>query len=151
MVPKKRRGKATTDAVPAKLTACQKAVLDKIILKEFRITFHREESHPQRPGNVPEQHQTKFGQIQQLGQMKYDSYVVQPRPDSTDNRPWELENKLRAKRLSQKATQAIETCQNEDGWRMTLENHVFQRFENEVAWYETSISTCFKCRMLIGG
>ena len=67
--------------------------------------------------------------------MIYESYAVQPRPDII-NKPWELDNKLRAKRISQKAAQARGEYQNEDGWRMELENRVFERFEIEVAWYD---------------
>jgi hypothetical protein len=132
-VPKKRQGKQSVDAVSEKQTACQKAVVDERIIKEFRITFHPRKFCPQRPGNVPEHHQTKFTHIQQLGQMIYDSYAVQPRPDIT-NKPWELDNKRRAMRVSQKAAQARDAYQNEDGWRMELENRIFERFEIEVAW-----------------
>ncbi|KAH9878179.1 hypothetical protein J1614_003396 [Plenodomus biglobosus] len=104
-VSKKRKEEKSRDAVPDKQTVCQKAVVDERIIKGFRITFHPQKFCPQRPGNVPKEHQTKFKHIQQLGQMIYESYAVQPRPDIT-NKPWELENKLRAKRISQKATQA---------------------------------------------
>lgn len=64
--------------------------------------------------------------------MSYESYVVQIRPDIT-NKPWELDNKLRAKRIGQKAAQARSVYQNEDAWRMELENRIFERFEIEVA------------------
>jgi hypothetical protein len=134
-VPKKRKGNKSIDVVPDKPTDCQKAIDDGRIIKELRITFHPQKYCPQRPGNVPEQHQTKFQHIQQLGQISHESYAVQPRPDIT-NKPWELENKLRANRVSQKAAQARSDYQNEDGWRMELENRVFERFEIEVAWYD---------------
>lgn len=123
------------DVVLDNSTDVQKAIDNEKIIKEFRIMFHPRKYCPEHPGNVPEQHQTKFQHIQQLGQMIYESYAVQPRPDIT-NKPWELENKLRAKRVSQKATQARSTYQNEDGWRMELENRIFERFEIEVAWYD---------------
>jgi hypothetical protein len=133
-VPKKRKSKSSVVAVPDKQTDCQKAIDYQRILKEFRIKFHPHEFHPQRPGNVPEEHQTKFKHIQQLGQMMYDSYALQPRGD-IDNKPWELDNKLRATLVTQKAVLAREDRQNEDGWRMALENCIFERFEIEVAWY----------------
>lgn len=66
--------------------------------------------------------------------MSYESHAVQPRPYII-NKPWELENKTRAERVSQKAALARSDFQNEDGWRVALENHIFQRFEIEVAWY----------------
>jgi hypothetical protein len=136
-VPKKWKGKNTIDAVPEKQTVCQKAMVDEKIIKDFRITFHPRKFSPRQPGNVPEEHQTKFNHIQQLGRMNYESYAVQPRPDIA-NKPWELENKLRARRISHKAAQARSEYQNEDGWRMELENRVFERFEIEVAWYDES-------------
>jgi hypothetical protein len=135
-VPKKRKGKQSVVAVPDKQTDCQKAVDYQRIIEDFRITFHEQPFCPQRPGNVPEQHQTKFKHIQQLGQMMYDSYALQPRADIA-NKPWELDNKLRAKLVTQKAVLARKDCQNEDGWRMALENYIFERFEIEVAWYDT--------------
>ncbi|KAH7079882.1 hypothetical protein BKA63DRAFT_229876 [Paraphoma chrysanthemicola] len=134
---KKKKGEQSIVAVPDKKTTCQKAVDDERIIKDLRITFHPKKFSPQRPGNVPEQHQTKFKHIQQLGRMVYESYAEQPRADIT-NKPWELENKLRALRVSEKATQARNDWQNEDGWRMELENRIFERFEIEVA--------CQQCR-----
>jgi hypothetical protein len=147
LVPKRRKGKESVVAVPEKQTACQKAIDDKKILEEFRITFHPRPFCSQRPGNVPEQHQTKFMHIQQLGQMRYESYAVQPRPDII-NKPWELDNKLRATRVSQKASQERSDYQNEDGWRMALEHRIFERFEIEVAWYDKflgSVAPGFIC------
>lgn len=136
LVSKKRKGPQSILAVPSKQTDCQKAFEEAKIVKEFRITFHPRKFEPQRPGNVPEEHQTKFKHIQQLGQISYDSYAVQPRPDTAD-KPWELENKLRATKVSERAIQARNEYQNEDGWRMKLENLIFERFEIEVAWYDT--------------
>jgi hypothetical protein len=69
--------------------------------------------------------------------MKYHSYALQPRPDIA-NKLWELDNKMRAKRLTQKAAKARSDYLNEDSWRMALENDVFERFEMEVAWYDKS-------------
>jgi hypothetical protein len=149
-VPKKRKGRNTIDAVPDRRTAFQKAVIDRSIIKEFRITFHPRKFYPERPGDVPEQHQTKFKHIQQLGQMKYESYAVQPRPDIV-NKPWELDNKLRASRVSQKAIESRQDNQNEGGWRMELENRIFERFEIEVAWYATLTSFCSRSCMLMDG
>jgi hypothetical protein len=137
LTPKKRTRKKTIDAVPDKQTACQKAIDDEKIIKEFRIKVHQRKFCPQRPGNVPNEHQTKFNHIQQLGRMRYDSYALQPRPDSI-NKPWELDNKLRATRVSEKAAESRTDYQNEDGWRMALENRIFERFEIEVAWYDRS-------------
>jgi hypothetical protein len=91
-VPKKKSGTESIVSVPEKQTDCQKALNNTKVLKEFRITFHSQKFSPRRPGNVPEEHQTKFKHIQQLGKISYDSYAVQPRPD-TANKPWELENK----------------------------------------------------------
>jgi hypothetical protein len=135
-ISKKRKGLDSILAAPSKQTDCQKALEEAKIVKEFRITFHPRKFDPQRPGNVPEEHQTKFRHIQQLGQISYDSYALQPRPD-TANKPWELENKLRATRVSARAIQARNEYQNEDGWRTKLDNLVFERFEIEVAWYDT--------------
>jgi hypothetical protein len=64
--------------------------------------------------------------------MKFDSYALQPQPDIA-NKPWELNNKTRAKRLTQKAAQARSDYLNEDSWRMALKNDIFKRFEIEVA------------------
>ncbi|KAH7383189.1 hypothetical protein BKA66DRAFT_609113 [Pyrenochaeta sp. MPI-SDFR-AT-0127] len=134
--PKKRKGNNSTNAVPDKKTTCQKAVDYDDIIKDFRITFHSQKFRLPHPG-VPLEHQTKFDHVQQLGQMKYDSYALQPRPDII-NKPWELENKLRAKRIIQKAELSRDSYQNEGGWRMELENRVFERFDIEVA--------CQQCR-----
>jgi hypothetical protein len=134
-VPKKRKAKPSVVAVPDKQTAPQEAVDDKATIEEFRIEFHPRPFSPERPGNVPEEHQTKFKHIQQLGQMKYESYALQPRADIA-NKPWELENKLRAMRISEKAIVSISDFQNEDGWRMELENRIFERFGIEVTWYD---------------
>ncbi|EMD94571.1 hypothetical protein COCC4DRAFT_66237 [Bipolaris maydis ATCC 48331] len=135
-VPKKRKGNSI-DFVPDNPTEGQKITENKRILDEFRIKFHERKYCPERPGNVPEEHQTKFQHIQQLGQMIYESYAVQPRPDIT-NKPWELENKTRATRVSQVAVESRSTNVNEDTWRMALENRIFERFEIEVA--------CQQCR-----
>ncbi|CAN9348611.1 unnamed protein product [Alternaria alternata] len=123
--------------VPSKQTDCQKALEGAKIVKELRITFHPQKFSPQRPGNVPEEHQTKFKHIQQLGKISYDSYAVQPRPD-TANKPWEIKNKERATLVSEEAVQAMSDFQNEDGWRMAggLEDLIFQRFKIEVACQE---------------
>jgi hypothetical protein len=133
--PKKRKGKKAPDAVPDKRTACQKAADDEAIIKEFRIKFHPM-FFPPHPGDVPEEHQTKFKHIQQLGEMSYESYAVQPRPDII-NKPWELVNKRRAKQMIYKAVRSRDDYQNEDSWRMELENYVFERFQIEVGWYDT--------------
>ncbi|CAN9340499.1 unnamed protein product [Alternaria sp. RS040] len=130
-----RKRKNGAVGVPSKQTDCQKALERAKIVKEFRITFHPQKFSPQRPGNVPEKHQTKFKHIQQLGKISYDSYAVQPRPD-TANKPWEDKNKERATLVSEKAVQAMKDYQNEDGWRMKVENHIFERFEIEVACQE---------------
>ncbi|CAN9299521.1 unnamed protein product [Alternaria alternata] len=121
--------------VPSKQTDCQKALEGAQIVKELRITFHPQKFSPQRPGNVPEEHQTKFKHIQQLGKISYDSYAVQPRPD-TANKPWEDENKKRATLVSEEAVQAMSDFQNEDGWRMAVEDLIFRRFKIEVACQE---------------
>ncbi|KAB2107022.1 hypothetical protein AG0111_0g4835 [Alternaria gaisen] len=130
-----RKRKNGAVGVPSKQTDCQKALEGAKIVKEFRITFHPQKFSPQRPGNVPEEHQTKFKHIQQLGKISYDSYAVQPRPD-TANKPWEDKNKERATLVSEKAVQAMKDYQNEDGWRMKLEPFIFERFEIEVACQE---------------
>jgi hypothetical protein len=135
LVSKRGKGKQSVVAVPDKQTDCQKAAVTEAIIKEFRIKFHPKKFSPQRPENVPEEHQTKFKDIQQLGQMRYHSYALQPRPDIA-KKPWELDNKTRAKRLTQKAARARSDYLNEDSWRMALENDIFERFEIEVAWYD---------------
>lgn len=140
-VPKKRKGQNSIDAVPDKQTACQKAADERRIIEEFRITFHPRKFRAERPENVPEEHQTKFKHIQQLGRMRYNSYAVQPRPDII-NKPWELDNKLRAAQVSQKACESRQDNQNEGGWRMELENRIFERFEIEVAWYDEFRAQC---------
>jgi hypothetical protein len=132
--PKKRKRTDLNDVVSEKKTACQKAVDDDDMLRILRITFHPRRFCLQRPGNVPLEHQTKFTDIQQLGRINYDSYALQPRPGLI-NKPWELENKLRARIISHQAQKSSDSHQNEDGWRMELENRVFERFEIEVAWY----------------
>jgi len=91
---------------------------------------------PPHPGDVPEEHQTKFKHIQQLGRMSYESYAIQPRPDTID-KPWELENKKRAKQMIYWAVRSRDDYQNEDSWRMELEPYVFERFKIEVGWYDT--------------
>ena len=135
-VPKKREWKKTADAVPDKQTAAQKAAADEAIVKEFRIKFHPLIFRPAHPGDVPEEHQTKFKHIQQLGKMSYESYAIQPRPDIID-RPWELENKQRADWIIYKAVRSRDDYSNEDTWRSAIEDLIFQRFEIEVGWYVT--------------
>jgi hypothetical protein len=142
-VPKKRRGKKTADAVPDNRTACQKAADHEKIIKKLRIKFHPHIFRPQRPGEVPKQHQTKFTHIQQLGKMIYESYAVQPRPDII-NKPWELMNKKRAEQISHKAILSRDGYQNEDTWRMNIEPYIFARFETEVAWYDRSETDLLK-------
>jgi hypothetical protein len=105
---KRKKGPTSTETVPPKTTVCQEAVINDEIIKDFRITFHSQKFRPNHPGNVPLEHRSKFEHIQQLGQLTYDSYAYQPRPDSS-NRPWELENQLRARRLSQKVA-STPTC-----------------------------------------
>ncbi|KAI4915315.1 hypothetical protein J4E85_010440 [Alternaria conjuncta] len=129
-VPKKREWKKTADAVPDKQTAAQKAAADEANAKEFRIKFYQE-FYPPHPGDVPEEHQIKFKHIQQLGKMSYESYAIQPRPDTID-KPWELENKRRAKQMIYWAVRSRDDYQNEDSWRMELEPYVFKRFKIEV-------------------
>ena len=132
--PKKSKGEKT-DAVPDKRTATQKAADDEANAKEFRIKFYPE-FYPPHPGDVPEEHQIKFKHIQQLGKMSYESYAIQPRPDTID-KPWELENKRRAKQMIYWAVRSRDDYQNEDSWRMELEPYVFKRFKIEVGWYDT--------------
>jgi len=133
--PKKPKEKKTADAVSDKRTACQKAADDEANTKEFRIKFYQEFCPPH-PGDVPEEHQIKFKHIQQLGKMSYESYAIQPRPDTID-KPWELENKRRAKQMVYWAVRSRDDYQNEDSWRMELEPYVFKRFKIEVGWYDT--------------
>ncbi|KAI4940473.1 hypothetical protein J4E86_010853 [Alternaria arbusti] len=143
--PKKRKGKKTADAVSDKRTACQKAADDEANTKEFRIKFYPE-FYPPHPGDVPEEHQIKFKHIQQLGKMSYESYAIQPRPDTID-KPWELENKRRAKQMIYWALRSRDDYQNEDSWRMELEPYVFKRFKIEVGCLSTGLTDIFTYRI----
>ncbi|KAI4641179.1 hypothetical protein J4E93_008058 [Alternaria ventricosa] len=136
---------ATADAVPDKRTATQKAADDEAKAKEFRIKFYPE-FYPPHPGDVPEEHQIKFKHIQQLGKMSYESYAIQPRPDAID-KPWELENKKRAKQMIYWAVRSRDDYQNEDGWRMELEPYVFERFKIEVGCLSTGLTDIFTYRI----
>jgi hypothetical protein len=86
-----------------------------------------------RPGNVPLEHQARFEHIQALGCFEYDSYGLQPSPETVD-KPWQLLNKCKANKLSQLAIKCKEEKRNEAGWRESVESKVFERFEIEVAW-----------------
>ncbi|KAI4677818.1 hypothetical protein J4E81_010748 [Alternaria sp. BMP 2799] len=152
--PKKQKGKKTADAVSDKQTAdavcdnrtaCQKAAEDEAKAKEFRIKFYPE-FYPPHPGDVPEEHQIKFKHIQQLGKMSYESYAIQPRPDTID-KPWELENKRRAKQMIYWAVRSRDDHQNEDSWRMELEPYVFERFKIEVGCLSTGLTDIFTYRI----
>ncbi|KAI4920652.1 uncharacterized protein J4E92_008295 [Alternaria infectoria] len=152
--PKKQKGKKTADAVSDKQTAdavcdnrtaCQKAAEDEAKAKEFRIKFYPE-FYPPHPGDVPEEHQIKFKHIQQLGKMSYESYAIQPRPDTID-KPWELENKRRAKQMIYWAVRSRDDHQNEDSWRMELEPYVFKRFKIEVGCLSTGLTDIFTYRI----
>jgi hypothetical protein len=107
------KGANLNDVVLDKKTACQKAVADDDIIKDLRIRSHSQRFTLQRLGNVPLEHQTIFSHIQQLEQMRYDSYALQPRPDIM-NKPWELEDNLQARRISRRAEQSRDSYQNED-------------------------------------
>jgi hypothetical protein len=89
--------------------------------------------HIKRPGNVPPEHQARFEHIQALGRFEYDSYGLQPSPETVD-KPWQLLNKCKANKLSQLAIKCKEEKRNEAGWRDSVESKVFERFEIEVAW-----------------
>jgi hypothetical protein len=132
-VAKKTKSTSPTSAVTDNATACQQAAELDQILRDLRITFHASKFCFESPGNVPKEHQIKFNFIQQLGEMKYHSYALFPRA-GIENKPWELENKLRALRILEKAVESRTDFQNEDGWRMKVETLVFERFEVEVAW-----------------
>lgn len=87
----------------------------------------------ERPVNVPIEHQARFEHIQALGRLKYDSYGLQPSPESID-KPWQLKNKSKANRLSELAIKCKKERQNEAGWRAIVEFRLFDRFEFEVTW-----------------
>jgi hypothetical protein len=86
-----------------------------------------------RPGNVPTEHQARFEHIQTLGKVEFDSYGLQPSPDTVD-KPWQLENKGKANGIRQKAIKCREETTNEAKWRFEVEAKLFERFEIEVAW-----------------
>lgn len=84
--------------------------------------------------NVSPEHIQHFENIQVLGRFLYQSYGLQPTPD-TVNKPWQRDNKVRAERLSHRARKCKLERLNEGGWRARLEGIIFERFEVEVAWY----------------
>ncbi|CAG5166119.1 uncharacterized protein ALTATR162_LOCUS6885 [Alternaria atra] len=99
-----------------------------------------------RPGNVPTEHQARFEHIQTLGKVEFDSYGLQPSPDTVD-KPWQLENKGKANGIRQKAIKCREETTNEAKWRFEVEAKLFERFEIEVACYDPGLSPIFSSRI----
>lgn len=101
--------------------------------KTLNVIFHqRTFSGSQRQVSSHPHHQ-KFMHIQTLGRIVYDSYGLQPSPDTVD-KPWQLINKKRAEKLCKLAVDCMEERLNEDGWRDRVEHTLFERFTIEVAW-----------------
>lgn len=84
--------------------------------------------------HVPDAHRNIFRDIQTLGRTQYDSYTVQPTPESS-HCPWQQERSKRAQTLVCLAERSLEDCLNEAGWRFRVEARLFERFDIEVAWY----------------
>ena len=101
--------------------------------EESGFVVHHAKFCNNRPGTVPTEHQARFEHIQTLGGFVYDTYGLQPSPETID-KPWQLVNKGKASRLSRLAIKCKEERQNEAGWRAIVEFRLFERFEIEVAW-----------------
>jgi hypothetical protein len=85
--------------------------------------------------NVPAAHKDKFAIIQSLGRILYHNYggAYVPNNDTPD-KPWELQNKLRASKLRSFAARCRKENRNEAGWRYEIESRLLERFDIEVAW-----------------
>jgi hypothetical protein len=89
----------------------------------------------QDPMNVPEDHRDKFAVIQSLGRKSYEAYGSAYVPNSdTPDKPWELQNKLRASKLRLFAARCRKENRNEAGWRYEVESRLLERLDVEVAW-----------------
>ena len=86
------------------------------------------------PGNIPQEHRAKFEDIQDLGMIRYREYGNTPRSPSSPprTRTVRIANAIREKALACKRFNYVE-----DGWRMFIENKLFDRFDLEVNWYVT--------------
>jgi len=83
--------------------------------------------------NVPAAHRDKFAIIQALGRIEFDKYGHIPNNDTPD-KPWELQNKIRALKLQSFAVRCRKENRNEAGWRYEIESRLLERFDIEVAW-----------------
>lgn len=99
------------------------------LAKRFKITFRSVDDKDQ----WPQAHRNTFQDIQSIGDHKFEIYSASIDIRSADE-PWRGQTKARAEWLSRRATQLLNQRRNEAGWRFGLEDHVFQRFQVEVAW-----------------
>ena len=89
----------------------------------------------QTPTNVPPAHKDKFAIIQSLGRTLFNTYGSAYIPNiNTPDKPWELQNKLRASKLQTFAARCRRENRNEAGWRYEVESRLLERFDIEVAW-----------------
>ncbi|CZR61240.1 uncharacterized protein PAC_11136 [Phialocephala subalpina] len=87
--------------------------------------------------NVHADHKDMFAVVQSLGRTSYENYGHCP-TNETPNKPWQLENKMRALKLVYLAVKCRKENRNEAGWRNEVESKLFERFDIEVA--------CKRCR-----
>lgn len=84
--------------------------------------------------NVPTDHKDKFATVQALGGSPFFTYGYIPNTE-TSEKPWQLQNRARARRLVSYASRCRKENRNEAGWRSEVEFTLFERFDIEVAWY----------------
>ncbi|KAI8630291.1 hypothetical protein F5Y19DRAFT_474680 [Xylariaceae sp. FL1651] len=102
------------------------------LAKRYGISFVRQEDE------WPEAHRGFFGDIQKLGDKKFDTYCKEIDALSVE-KPWARQIKARAEWLVNRAHDLASNIRpNESGWRLGLENDVLHRFLVEIA--------CPKCR-----
>jgi hypothetical protein len=101
--------------------------------EELGFVVHHSKFCITRSENVPFEHQARLEHIQALGRFQYHSYGLRPSPESVD-KPWQLTNRHKAKRLSKLAIRCKEEIRNKAGWRAEVEFQLFERFNIEVAW-----------------
>lgn len=103
------------------------------LAKRYRIIFKPPVSSDQWPSI----HRNTFEIICKLGKPSFVGYQASIDVRSSEQ-PWREQTKSRADWLAQRAARLYQQKRNEAGWRFSLENAVFQRFNVEVAWSEFS-------------
>ena len=74
-----------------------------------------------------------FCDVQKLGTAVFKEYCESSVIDSL-NKPWKVNTRRRAERLTDLASRCRREHRNEPGWRLVVEPEVMARFTIEVAW-----------------